>query len=120
MVASYRQSVLAAIQEVEDNLAALRVLAEETKVQDAAVKAAEHSLALSMNRYRGGVVTYLEVITAQNAALANERNAVDLLRRQMVASVLLVKALGGGWDAASLPTPSDLTSSARTPTQPGS
>jgi NodT family efflux transporter outer membrane factor (OMF) lipoprotein len=119
-VSSYRQSVLTAIQEVEDNLAALRVLAEEIKAQDAAVKAAEHSLALSMNRYRGGVVTYLEVITAQNAALANERTAVDLLRRQMVASVLLVKALGGGWGAASLPTPSDLISSARTSAQPGS
>lgn len=118
-VASYRQSVLTAIQEVEDNLAALRVLAEETKVQDAAVKAAERSLALSMNRYRGGVVTYLEVITAQNAALANERSAVDLLRRQMVASVLLVKALGGGWAASSLPLPSDLISSARTSAQPG-
>jgi NodT family efflux transporter outer membrane factor (OMF) lipoprotein len=119
-VASYRQSVLTAIQEVEDNLAALRVLDEETRVQDAAVKAAQHSLALSMNRYQGGVVTYLEVITAQNAALANERNAVDLLRRQMVASVLLVKALGGGWVASSLPTPSDLISSARTSAQPGS
>ena len=114
-VAFYRQNVLTAFQEVEDNLAALRILGEEAKVQDTAVKASERSLGLSMNRYKGGVVTYLEVITAQSAALTNERTAVDILRRQMVASVLLVKALGGGWDSSLLPSAHDMESS-RSPT----
>jgi outer membrane protein TolC len=88
---------------VEDNLAALRILEDEAKTQAAAVTAAENSLQLSNNRYRGGVVTYLEVITAQSAALANQRVAVDILRRRMTASVLLIKALGGGWNVSSLP-----------------
>jgi NodT family efflux transporter outer membrane factor (OMF) lipoprotein len=101
--AGYRQSVLVAFQEVEDNLSALRVLADEATQEAAAVAAAERSLALANNRYRGGITTYLEVITAQNAALANERTAVDVLTRRMTASVNLVKALGGGWRAADLP-----------------
>jgi NodT family efflux transporter outer membrane factor (OMF) lipoprotein len=103
-VANYRQSVLAAFQEVEDNLAALRILNDEAKAQQAAVAAAEHSLDLSNNRYRGGVVSYLEVTTAQSTALADERAAVDILRRRMTASVSLIKALGGGWNSASLPS----------------
>jgi len=102
-VASYRQTVLTSFQEVEDNLAALRILDDEAKTQAVAVNAAEHSLQLSNNRYRGGVVTYLEVITAQSTALSNERAAVDILRRRMNATVLLIKALGGGWNASSLP-----------------
>jgi NodT family efflux transporter outer membrane factor (OMF) lipoprotein len=110
-VASYRESVLTALQEVEDNLAALRILGEEAGVQDSAVKASERSLTLSMNRYKGGVVTYLEVITAQSAALANERTSVDILSRQLVASVLLVKALGGGWENSSLPSTQEIESS---------
>jgi NodT family efflux transporter outer membrane factor (OMF) lipoprotein len=101
--AGYRQSVLVAFQEVEDNLSALRVLADEATQQAAAVAAAERSLALANNRYRGGITTYLEVITAQNAALANERTAVDLLSRRMTASVNLVKTLGGGWRDSDLP-----------------
>lgn len=101
--AGYRQSVLVAFQEVEDNLAALRVLAAEATQEAAAVAAAERSLTLANNRYQGGITTYLEVITAQNAALANERTAVDVLTRRMTASVNLVKALGGGWRAADLP-----------------
>ncbi len=96
-VAAYRQTVLTAFQEVEDNLAALRILAEESTQQADAVAAAERSLALAMNRYQAGITTYLEVITAQGAALANERAAVDVLTRRMTASVNLVKALGGGW-----------------------
>jgi len=96
-VAVYRQTVLSAFQEVEDNLAALRILAEESTQQADAVAAAERSLALAMNRYQAGITTYLEVITAQGAALANERAAVDVLNRRMTASVNLVKALGGGW-----------------------
>ncbi len=102
-VANYRETVLTAFQEVEDNVAALRILEDEARTQDVAVGAAERSLGLSNNRYRGGVVTYLEVITAQSAALSNERAAVDILRRRMTATVLLIKALGGGWNAASLP-----------------
>ena len=101
-VANYRQNVLTAYQEVEDNLAALRLLEDEANTEAAAVNAAEHSLALSNNRYKGGVTTYLEVITAQTIALANERTAVQISGRRMVDSVLLIKALGGGFDAASL------------------
>ena len=101
-VANYQQNVLTAYQEVEDNLAGLRLLEDESNTEAAAVAAAEHSLALSNNRYRGGVTTYLEVITAQATALADERTAVQISGRRMVDSVLLIKALGGGWDAASL------------------
>jgi NodT family efflux transporter outer membrane factor (OMF) lipoprotein len=101
-VANYRQAVLTAFQEVEDNLAALRILDQEAATQDAAVAAAQHSLSLSVTRYRGGVTDYLEVTTAQSSALADERVAVDLRARRMTAAVLLIKALGGGWDAASL------------------
>jgi NodT family efflux transporter outer membrane factor (OMF) lipoprotein len=110
-VANYRQVVLTAFQEVEDNLAALRILDEEAGTQGAAVAAAEHSLALSNNRYRGGVATYLEVITAQSAALTDERAAVELAGRRMTDSVLLIKALGGGWSATSLPSARSLAQS---------
>jgi len=103
-VANYRQTVLTAFEEVEDNLAALRILDDEARAQQAAVAAAEHSLDLSFNRYKGGVVSYLEVTTAQSTALADERAAVDILRRRMAASVTLIKALGGGWTSASLPS----------------
>ena len=102
-VASYRQNVLTAFQEVEDNLAGLRILDAESKKQSQAVQSAELSLGLSTNRYKGGLVTYLEVITAQSAALSNERTAVDLLTRRMNSTVLLIKALGGGWDISKLP-----------------
>ena len=102
-VALYRESILTAFQEVEDNLAALRILQEESQTQTAAVTAAERSLTLSNNRYKGGVSNYLEVITAQNAALSNERTAVDLLTRRMAASVLLIKAIGGGWNVSQIP-----------------
>ena len=110
-VANYRQNVLTAFQEVEDNLAALRILENEAQTEAAAVAAAEHSLALSNNRYRGGVATYLEVITAQSAALAGERTAVELSGRRMTDSVLLIKALGGGWSTASLPSAQSLAES---------
>jgi NodT family efflux transporter outer membrane factor (OMF) lipoprotein len=102
-VANYRQTVLTAFQEVEDSLAVLRILDDEARAQQAAVAAAEHSLELSTNRYKGGVVSYLEVTTAQSTALADERAAVDILRRRMTASVSLIKALGGGWNSANLP-----------------
>ena len=102
-VANYRQVALTAFQEVEDNLSTLRVLEEESAKQHEAVLAAEISLQLSLNRYKGGLVTYLEVITAQNIALSNERTEADILRRRMDSSVLLIKALGGGWGASQLP-----------------
>ena len=102
LVASYRQTTLTAFQQVEDNLAALRVLAQETDQQQQAVASAQESLELSTHRYKGGVDTYLQVLTAQTMALANERNAVDILRRRMDASVLLIKAIGGGWHVSDL------------------
>lgn len=101
--ASYQQSVLVAFREVEDQLAALRILSEEAAIQQRAVDAAERSLLQATLRYRGGLASYLEVAVAQSVALQNERVAVGLLTRRMTASVLLVKGLGGGWHSASLP-----------------
>jgi NodT family efflux transporter outer membrane factor (OMF) lipoprotein len=102
-VAAYRESVLTGFQQVEDNLAALRILENEAKVQDEAVTAAQRSLDLSNTRYTGGVTSYLEVTIAQSAALADEVTAVNLLGRRMADTVLLIQALGGGWDRSSLP-----------------
>jgi NodT family efflux transporter outer membrane factor (OMF) lipoprotein len=102
-VASYRETVLTSFQDVEDNLAALRILEDESKTQAAAVTAAERTLTLSTSLYKGGLTTYLQVITAQSATLANERTAVDISTRRMVSSVLLIKAVGGGWDRSYLP-----------------
>jgi NodT family efflux transporter outer membrane factor (OMF) lipoprotein len=95
--AVYRQAVLIAFREVEDQLAALRILDEEATIQRRAVDAAERSLMQATNRYRGGLASYLEVTSAQNAALVNQRFAVAILTRRMNASVLLLKGLGGGW-----------------------
>ena len=103
-VATYRQTSLTAFQEVEDNLAALRILENEAQQQEQAVASSKDSLQLFTNRYKGGVDTYLQVITAETTELTNERNAIDILRRRMDASVLLIKALGGGWDVSNLPT----------------
>lgn len=94
LVATYRQTTLTAFQQVEDKLAALRILEQES---------AQESLRLATNRYRGGVDTYLQVITAQTFALTNELNAVNILLRRMNASALLIKALGGGWNVSTLP-----------------
>jgi NodT family efflux transporter outer membrane factor (OMF) lipoprotein len=102
-VANYRQTVLQAFQEVEDNLSGLRILNSEQVAQAGAVESAERSTSISTNRYKGGVTTYLEVITAQTTQLANERTAADITTREFAASVQLVKALGGGWDATKLP-----------------
>ncbi len=102
-VDNYRQTVLVAFQEVEDNLAALRILEQEANTENAAVMAAEHSLDLSTTRYRGGVTNYLEVTEAQSAALADEVTALNILIRRMNASVLLVKAIGGGWNVSQIP-----------------
>jgi NodT family efflux transporter outer membrane factor (OMF) lipoprotein len=109
-VASYRQTVLTAFQEVEDNLAALRILEQEAAVQNDAVTAAQRSVALTTDQYKVGIVSYLNVVTAQTFALTDERSAVDISTRRMVASVLLVKGLGGGWTASSLPSNAALTS----------
>jgi len=102
-VASYRETVLTSFQQVEDNLAALRILEKEAQTQNEAVVAAQKYLELSITRYKGGVTSYLEVTTAQSAALADEVTAVNILGRRMVAAVQLVQALGGGWDSSSLP-----------------
>lgn len=102
-VANYRQIVLSGFQDVEDNLAALRILSQEAVTEQAAVEAARRSLSLSTNRYKGGVTTYLEVLTAQTAQLTNERAQADITARQFVASVQLIRALGGGWDTSQLP-----------------
>src|SRR5271170_3383053 len=104
-VAEYRQTVLQAFQEVEDNLSGLRILNDESVAQQRAVASAQRSLLISTNRYKGGVTTYLEVITAQTTQLSNERTAADITTREFAASVQLVKALGGGWDTTRLPTP---------------
>jgi outer membrane protein TolC len=102
--ANYRQNVLVAFQEVEDSLAGLRILAQEAETQQAAVMAAEHSVELSTNRYKGGVANYLEVTTAQGIALSDERVAVQIRGRRMISSVQLIEALGGGWKTSELPT----------------
>jgi NodT family efflux transporter outer membrane factor (OMF) lipoprotein len=102
-VASYRQTTLTAFQEVEDNLAALRILEKEAQQQREATASADESLQLFTNRYQGGVDNYLQVITAQTVLLTNQRNDIDIARRRMDASVLLVKAIGGGWDTSQLP-----------------
>src|ERR1700744_1978919 len=102
-VADYRQTVLTAFEQVEDNLAALRVLEKEAQQQREATASAEQSLDLFQTRYEGGVDTYLQVVTWQTAALTNERNDLDILQRRMDASVLLIKALGGGWDTTQIP-----------------
>jgi NodT family efflux transporter outer membrane factor (OMF) lipoprotein len=103
-VAFYRETVLSSFQQVEDNLAALRVLEQEAGVQETAVQAAQRSLDLSNTRYEGGVTSYLEVITAQNAALSDEVTAVNILGRRMASAVLLMEALGGGWNRSVLPS----------------
>jgi NodT family efflux transporter outer membrane factor (OMF) lipoprotein len=101
--ANYRQSVLSAFQEVEDNLAALRILNDESGAQARAVNSARYSLQLSTNRYKGGVTTYLEVLTAQTTQLSDEVTQANITTRQFIASVQLVNALGGGWSTAQLP-----------------
>jgi len=103
-VANYRETVLTGFQQVEDNLAALRILEKEAETQQRAVLAAQKYLELSLTRYRGGITSYLEVTTAQSAALTDEVTAVNILGRRMSSAVLLIQALGGGWDRTSLPS----------------
>jgi len=99
-VAFYRQTVLAAFQGVEDNLAALRILDEEAQMQNQAVNSAHESLTLTTNQYRAGTVSYLNVVTAQTIALTNERTAITISGQRLSAAVLLVTGLGGGWSTS--------------------
>ncbi len=116
-VANYRETVLTGFQQVEDNVAALRILENEARVQERAVVAAQKYLELAITRYKGGVTSYLEVTTAQSAALTDELAAVNILGRRMVDAVTLVQALGGGWNSSELPQRPEccgkLTSSSR-------
>jgi NodT family efflux transporter outer membrane factor (OMF) lipoprotein len=116
-VAVYRLSVLTSFQDVEDNLAALRILAEESDQIASAVTAAERSLAIARNRYLAGTTTYLEVVTAQTIAIANALSAVDIQVRRMTAAVNLIKALGGGWSTADLPYGGTTAAAAALPPQ---
>lgn len=101
-VAQYRQTVLSAFQNVEDNLVALRLLQSESKSQASAVKHAQDAVRISLNQYKSGIITYLDVATSQAAELSNERALMALLNRQIAAHVGLITALGGGWDAKQL------------------
>jgi NodT family efflux transporter outer membrane factor (OMF) lipoprotein len=103
-VATYRQTVLTAFQQVEDNLSSLRILSQEIGQQDAAVAAAQKFLDIATDRYKLGLDPYLDVITAQTTLLTNQQTAVQLRLQQITASVQLIEALGGGWDASQLPS----------------
>ena len=100
--------MLAGFQEVEDNLAVLRILEEEAGVQQKALESARKAVELAMNQYRAGLVNYISVVALQVIALAAERNAIELDGRRLTASSTLIKALGGGWRAADLPSASSL------------
>jgi len=101
--AAYRSQVLLAFNDVEDQLSGLRILEQESGAEQKAVASAQHSYEISNQRYRGGVTSYLEVLTAEAALLQNQRASIDLETRQFATSVGLVRSLGGGWDARQLP-----------------
>ena len=107
-IATYRQTVLTAFQETEDSLAALRILKEEAEVQEEAVDVAQQSANITKNQYKAGTATALEVIITQAIALNSQVSLVNISSRRMVASVMLIQALGGGWQVAELPTPKEL------------
>jgi NodT family efflux transporter outer membrane factor (OMF) lipoprotein len=111
-VANYRQTVLAAFQQVEDNLASLRILSQQIQQQDSAVKSAERNLQIATDRYRLGIDPYLNVITAQTTLQSNQQTAVNLRIQQMTDSVELIEALGGGWNSSTLPTRDNMLSKA--------
>ena len=100
--------MLTGFQQVEDALAELRTLAQEADIVERAVAAAQQSLDIATDQYRGGLANYLQVITAQTSLLQNQRATVDLLTRRLVASVSLIQALGGGWDVSQLPSAQDV------------
>lgn len=101
--AAYKNTIYLAFEDVENNLSQLRILDEETAVEQRAVASAQHALDLSNSRYKGGTTSYLEVLTAETALISNQRTLTDLQARQFAASVQLVRALGGGWDSTQLP-----------------
>ena len=111
-VANYRQAVLTAFQQVEDNLSSLRILSAEIKDQGAAVDSAQRNLNIANDRYKLGLEPYLNVIAAQTTLLSNQETAVTLRIQQMTASGNLIEALGGGWEASQLPSPAQLISKA--------
>ena len=111
-VANYRQTVLIAFQQVEDNLAALRILTQVIEQQDSAIEAADRSLQEAKVRYRAGIDPYLNVIAAQTTLLNDQQAAVTFRMQQMVACVQLIRAIGGGWDASQTPSPKELSSPA--------
>jgi NodT family efflux transporter outer membrane factor (OMF) lipoprotein len=117
-VANYRQTVLTAFQQVEDNLAALRILTQVIEQQDSAIESAERSLRVATVRYKAGLDPYLNVIAAQTALLSDQQTAVSFRVQRMLASVQLIKALGGGWDASQIPSPKEL--GAKLPSASGS
>jgi len=102
-VSNYKGVIFLAFNDVEDQLSSLRILENESTVEQNAVDAAAHSFDLSNQRYKGGVTGYLEVLTAEATLLQNQRTAIDLQTRQFVSSVALVRSLGGGWDVSQLP-----------------
>jgi NodT family efflux transporter outer membrane factor (OMF) lipoprotein len=102
-VANYRQTVLTAFQQVEDNLASLRILAEQAKQESAAVTHARQAETLVLNQYQQGIVPYNNVLTAQITRLNNEQTALSLQGSRLTASVGLIQAIGGGWDTSQLP-----------------
>jgi len=122
-VANYRNTVLTAFQQVENNLSGLRILSQEIQEQDVAIRSAQRSLDLATERYRLGIDPYLNVITAETALFSNQQTAVNLRIEQIVDSVQLIEALGGGWDSSTLPTAQQVISRhaqlpATTPAQP--
>ena len=119
-VANYREVSLAAFQNVEDQLAALRILESEQHAQQDAVEAAELALKIALNQYRAGTVSYLNVVTAQTTAFSNERNAISILGNRLNYSVGLVKAIGGGWDESQLPAPHDIDAGSQAPKETAS
>jgi outer membrane protein TolC len=108
-VANYRETVLTAFQQVEDSLASLRVLSQSIAEQNEAVEAAARSLREATVRYKAGIDPYLNVIVAQTILLTDQQTAVNLREQQMVASVQLIKALGGGWDTTQIPPPKEVS-----------
>ena len=117
-VANYRQTVLAAFQQVEDNLAAVRILDQQVQQQGAAVKSAQRTLELATDRYKTGLDPYLNVITAQTALLSDEQTEVNLQMQHMTTSVQLIEALGGGWDTSQLPSQSQVAKGPGNPPPP--
>ena len=101
-VANYRQTVLLAFQEVEDNLSALRILEREAELQDEAVKSANESVQITLNQYKAGIVDYLNVVNVETIALNNQINALNIQADRLSAAVLLIRAVGGGWDTSQL------------------